>query len=353
MYSYIAHELSKGAKSHLLKSNYFCHCHLFVCMHVCAVGILPPLPSLACNAVGILPPLPSFACMSACISCSGYSAIPYELLQVPSVVSVSTPPSTPLRSSLSSQGQHSNPDSVQPSSSKKIVKFDSDEITHISENGIKPSTPMAVDSEKDSSSSHSSSVKPDVSNKGITGMQSEQLIESSSSTHLELHSVSLSPLAMRKRSGSMAVHSLGDGSQSMVLSKSEDSKVFGSKEEEFIAGLMQPELVVLTDGKAVIRELFLPPPPTPDILHILTPTPSTISRTLNTPSKSGSSLKLSNSTTPRAITPSRSPSKSPASGKRRKTCDVGSTINLMKSKEKLLQPKREKYCPPGRYAWEI
>ena len=255
---------------------------------------------------------------------------------MPSVAIVATPPSTPLRSSLSSQGQHSNPDSIV---SKKVVKFDSDERTHISEDAIKPSTSMS----EITSSSHSNLSRPDGDEK-LPGKQSEDLLATSSSTRLELHSSSLSPLTMRKRSGSMAIHGSPDGSQSVVLSKSEESRVFGSKEEEFIANLIKPELIVITDGRAIIKELFLPPPPAPDISHILTP-----STTSNSPSISSSNVKLtgSHSITPRVLTPSRS-SKSPSSGKRQRSHDAGSTTNLTKSKEKLLQPKREKYCQPGK-----
>lgn len=247
---------------------------------------------------------------------------------------IATSPSTPL---YSMQAQPSNPDSTQ---SKKVVKFDSDGRTCISEDGIELSTRMITDSEK--SSSHTYLVEHD--DKEVPGKQLEDLLATSSSTRIELHSSSLSPLTLRKRSGSMATHSSPDGSQSVVLSKSEESRVFGSKEEEFIASLMQPELVVITDGRAIIRELFLPPPPAPDISHILTP--STTSRALNAPSISGSNVTNSRSTTPRSQTPSRSPSKSP--GKKQRSYDVESTVNLTKSKEKLLQPKREKYCPPGR-----
>lgn len=278
--------------------------------------------------------------------CSGYSTIPYELMQVPSACSDSSAPSPPPSSpsSLLSQSRST--------SSRKVVKFDSDEKTQSSTEGIKPSTPMAVDTgssesgTKDSSDIDRVETEPETLEK----TSEDDVMKTSSSTQLELHSTSLSPTTMRKRSGSVATRSLADGSQSVVLSKSDDSKVFGSKEEQFIAGLMEPELVVTVDGKAVVRELFLPPPPAPDMSHILS-----TSKNLNAPSKLSLVSSASRSTSPRQRTPRHGEGKdsvaslvkSPRQSPRRPTNQSGSTISLLKSKEKLLQPKREKYCPPG------
>lgn len=237
--------------------------------------------------------------------------------------------------SISTQDQ-TRTGSIPLSPSKRIVKFGSEESQ---EEGIKPSSPMVLDSD-----TQSSLVAPSSSD----SQQDSDKMHSASSTNLELHSSSQQ--FSRKRSGSIAIHMSPDGSRSVVLSKS-DSKVFGSQEEEFIAGLTEPELITTKEGRATIRDLFLPPPPAPDITHIITPSLNTKKQT---PSASRASLKSPNLHSVCSVSPRQgasgqtSPpsSVSMRSSKRRNT-EMGSQVSL-KSKEKLFQPKREKYCAAGK-----
>lgn len=208
---------------------------------------------------------------------------------------------------------------------------------------MKPSSQMTV---KKSLKKAMSSVKEDDKLSDSDSKTEDDLTRTSSATDLELHSSSLNPVGLmpRKRSGSVAVHRSSDGSQSMVLSKSEDSKVFGSKEEAFLATLNEPEVIVISNGRAMIKELFLPPPPAPDISHILSVPSSSSNSTVKSPrspapinrpqqkNKKESAISLSKSPTPKA---------SKMAG------TVGSSINLIRSKEKLLQPNREKFSQPG------
>ena len=161
------------------------------------------------------------------------------------------------------------------------------------------------------------------------------------SSDFGLHSPSLNPAGLmpRKRSGSLAIHRSSDGSQSMVLSKSDDSRLFGSKEEAFLATLSEPEVIVISKGKAAIKELFLPPPPAPDISHILSVPSSTSYSTMKSPRSPRGQKNSKDSIT--SLNKSPTPKTSKMSG------TVSSTVNLIRSKEKLIQPNREKYCLPG------
>lgn len=192
----------------------------------------------------------------------------------------------------------------------------------------------------------------------------------SSSDTLELHSAS-QPFILpepRKRSDSVAVHSSLEGSQSVVLSKAEDSKLFGSEEEEFLARLSEPDLTVSKDGKATFRGLFLPPAPPPDISHLVAPPPSSRSGASgNTLGRavSKATLKSPTSTTATTVATPTTGLATPRPGgggdggggvgsgvekgsrasSRRKT-DGDESLSL-KTKESLFQPKRDKYCAPG------
>lgn len=284
---------------------------------------------------------------------SGYSTHPYELLQVPSVGRTSK--STPI---LTSHEDYSIPSSP----SKKIVTFDSDKSSvGTSTEGIKPSHPMAIDTKKKQASTptcSSSSInqeqddeskEQDEESKGQDEESKDDLVRTNSSSTLELHSSSqrFSQTTSRKRSGSVAIQRSLDGTQSVVLSKSDDAKFFGSEEEKFLASLTEPEIIVTKDGRATVKELFLPPPPAPDISHIITPS-STTKMLHPSHSRSGSKSPSSRSVSPRQSTPTRDATdkgshSSLASGRKK------ATEASLKSKEKLFQPKREKYCLPGNY----
>ncbi len=314
-----------------------------------------------------------FVCLFVC--CSGYSTHPYELLQVPSLESITTPTSfssdhTPSSHAPFRQGssQHTSLSTV-----RKMVTFDPDgkdedldsnkqsnstesdngKKAHHEENNppVKQTQSPHVASPPASSTPQQQpqSVNTDTSSKPRQpdGENDGGLAHTSSSVSMDLHSKSFSPL--------LAYQHFTPATQSVLLSSKDSSSTirpeFSSKEEEFIAGLTASEEIRIKSGMAMIKELFLPPPPLVDISNIVTPSSTVAS--LNAPS-SRSSLK----------SPSqhqRREGKSPvvvlegegggASSKRRspkrRVTVAGSQISINKSKEKLLQPKREKYCLPG------
>lgn len=289
-------------------------------------------------------------------ACSGYSIVPYELFQVPASQSASTSIGI---SSFYSQDQ-SKTDSVQTSPSKKNVTFSSGKKSEKSEKseksvksetapeateeGIKRSSPLQMAAQKEQTPSPS----PSNASHRNPSDEEEDLIKISSSTSIEMHSNPASPQPRRKRSGSVYVGSASLQSKSVVLSKSEDSsRFFGPKEAEFLESLIDPGVITSKDGRAVVKGLFLPPPPTPDISHILSPSPTrTTSKSSSKASLSLKSPTSSQSTVSRQTTPSHdsgdrsSSRKSPQSSLRKKP---GSQL----AKEKLLQPKREKFCLSG------
>ncbi len=131
-----------------------------------------------------------------------------------------------------------------------------------------------------------------------------------------------------------------------------------SKEEEFLGSLSPPSTITTVNGRGQFADLFLPPPPTPPPLPP-SPTKSSLtvsrSRAAKTPSPSGqkSSLLRSKSTTP--TTPKHSPSASrkqvggrdSVEGPSRKSSEK--TVQRVASeREKLLQPKRAKFCQIGK-----
>ena len=242
----------------------------------------------------------------------------------------------------------------------------------------------------------------------------DPLKSSSSAKIIEIKQKSQSfPMTDRKRSGSVAATGrLGDhtATQSVIMNPRENSKIFGSKDEEFLEGLLEPATIRTKKGKGVFKELYLPPPPPPDFSHILKSIPTKTSlesiasrstlkakRTRSPRRGSPSTPRRSRSpASPRSISPanrkrlsprrskssSRSPtprskspsprSKSPSRNKRSKSKDKPATPSdlshqstdstssrsqgrkafesqaaLKKMNEKLLQGRRDKYCSPG------
>jgi len=130
-----------------------------------------------------------------------------------------------------------------------------------------------------------------------------------------------------------------------------------SKEEGFLAGLVLPSNAHTSEGKGMFKELFLPPPPIPDISHILSPSPS--KRNLSPSPSKESTDKITAKKSPgssRSSTPARDHSTSSSPSLSRKNPSrSSSSMKLSRNdsrsrlveKEKLLQPKRERFCLPG------
>ena len=147
---------------------------------------------------------------------------------------------------------------------------------------------------------------------------------------------------------------------------SEETKV-KKKDEDFLANLIQPFPTQIMSGVGAFSELYIPPPPLPDISHIIPPSISKGASSLSLPGEnnatdiaresSGNLTMKSPSKSPKigrqVSSPARmskSPRASPSQSQRKLatvTESKKSSEKLRAEKEKLLQPKREKFALPG------
>ena len=124
--------------------------------------------------------------------------------------------------------------------------------------------------------------------------------------------------------------------------KKHPDKTMTSKEEGFIASLVTPSVAQTSKGRGEFKELFLPPPPLPDISHILSTNPSKRTRTpspVHDPSSSSSSSLSSHS--------KKNLTQGIYSTKLKKTPPKSNSPTKLSEKQKLLQPSRERFCLPG------
>lgn len=144
--------------------------------------------------------------------------------------------------------------------------------------------------------------------------------------------------------------------------KKHPDKTMTNKEEAFLASLVTPLVAQTSKGRGEFKELFLPPPPLPDISHILSTNPSKRTRTPS-PSKESSDNKKQTRKPPgssQSSTPVHDSSSSSLSSHSKKNLTQGvSSTKLKKTppksnsptklseKQKLLQPSRERFCLPG------
>lgn len=195
------------------------------------------------------------------------------------------------------------------------------------------------------------------------------MAHTSSTITINLHSSSYSPLLVQQQ--------LMPSTRSVLLSTNDSSSTirpeFSSVEEDFISKLTSPQEIRTKSGKAKIKDLFLPPPPAVDVSSIVTPSSTAGSIATFSHTSSRASLKSPSSRQKGSVSGGdgrvadgsgggndgggiggdsgdvgrgSSALKSPVSGKRKVTM-ANSQASINKSKEKLLQPKREKYCLPG------
>ena len=197
-----------------------------------------------------------------------------------------------------------------------------------------------------------------------TNLKAEEDLLHSSSTH-ELHPHP--PTSVDQQYGT-ALYT----SQSFALSRPETKslsdmkkhpdKTITKKEEAFLASLVIPSVAQTNKGRGEFKELFLPPPPVPDISHILSTSPSKRSQTPS-PMKEPCDKKRTKKSpaSSRSSTPAHDPSSSSLSSHSKKNLTQGiSSTKLKKSlpksnsptklfeKQKLLQPSRERFCLPGK-----
>ena len=246
---------------------------------------------------------------------SGYPAAPYELLQVPQYDSSN--PETPALSS--------RPDTRTEHSAKNVSFRD----RRTKEGNLHASSQIRL------------STSEEEVEDGLTRTSSTQ----------ELHYSSLTP-STTDITRTKLLYDFGGlsrpESKSLYAINNPPVEKSSVKEEQFLASLLPPSHARTKCGKGILKELFLPPPPTPDISHLLSPTSSKRDLPEQTKRSSSSrrSLSRSRSTSPSAVSPKASPTQS------RKKMDSAaqgrkSSEKIALEKEKLLNPKREKFCIPG------
>lgn len=263
---------------------------------------------------------------------SGYAVHTYELLQVPQINS-----SAPTPASLSRPGTQATTASLEDHnrSSPRLQSLGEGD-------GLKSTSQVVLQDQK--------SVQ----------VEDDQL--RTTSTH-ELHSAHSSTAVDQQRSISLYPHSFAlsrPETKSLTdIRKHQTEKGMTSKEEGFLAGLVPPSKAHTSEGKGVFKELFLPPPPIPDISHILSPSPS--KRSLSpSPSKESANRKTAKKSpgSSRSSTPAhdRSVSSSPSHSRKSlghssssKKLSRNDSRSRLAEREKLLQPKRERFCHPGEY----
>lgn len=266
---------------------------------------------------------------------SGYSVRAYELLQVPVPDSSASTSATASRPGTTiSEGEHNNP-------------------------RREPSPPRPAQEGQQQSGALIATCKTDVQDHNA-----EEDLLHSSSTH-ELHprpstsvdqqyGTTLCPpqnFALSRPE----TKSLGD-------MKKHPDKTMTNKEEAFLASLVVPSVAQTSKGRGEFKELFLPPPPLPDISHILYTSPSKRTQTPS-PSKESSDNKKQTRKSPgssQSSTPVHDPSSSSLSShskknltqgvsstKLKKTSPKSNSPTKLSEKQKLLQPSRERFCLPG------
>ena len=174
-------------------------------------------------------------------------------------------------------------------------------------------------------------------------------ITACSSTNIELDK-DPKPLT-RDRSGSLHPGLFSQDTRSLLMGKKLDSATSEEtkaekKDEDFLDTLIPPYTVRMTSGKAVFKDLYLPPPPLPDLSHIITPSVSFAT--------SEDSVAITSKSRPGSRQQSPTQQVTPQTSKSVAWSVAASTTKLKKSsekikaeKERLLHPKREKHALPG------
>ena len=160
-------------------------------------------------------------------------------------------------------------------------------------------------------------------------------------------SLETSPKKRKKK----AVRDLSNSTEtkSFIFPEEDDRKEFSSSDQNFLDGLVKPDVIQTTNGGGFLNDLFMPPAPLQDISHLLPESKSEDfpSATTSPLSKSPTRLKISKQS---SVEPPSSPSQ--VKVKCMKTKSVSSKL-LPPKAEKLLQPKRDKYCNPGNFFYFI
>lgn len=196
-----------------------------------------------------------------------------------------------------------------------------------------------------------------------TNLKVEENLLHSSSTH-ELHPRPSTSDDQQYGASLYTSHSFGlsrPETKSLSDMKKHPDKTITNKEEAFLASLVVPSVVQTNKGRGEFKELFLPPPPIPDISQILSTSPSKRSQTPSSKEPCDKKQTKKSPGSSRSSTPAQDPSSSSLSSHSKKNLTQGiSSTKLKKSppksnsptklfeKQKLLQPSRGRFCLPGK-----
>ena len=177
----------------------------------------------------------------------------------------------------------------------------------------------------------------------------EDILRAPSSASIE--HISTSSLASPKKKKKMPVRDLNNSceTQSVIFPGEDDRKEFGSSDQRFLDVLVQPGVIVTTSGMGSCEDLFLPPAPLQDISHLLPGSKSADNDTQKGSARHTGSKSPTSSPRPKQKKSPSSPAIPPSPTQGRKKA---AKMELQSSKvppkaEKLLQPRRDKYCAPG------
>lgn len=295
---------------------------------------------------------------------SGYSVQPYDLLQVPCVIDTPTPIVTPcIPNQMSHTDEGENADYSKP----RMVTFDTEKSPDRTGGG----SDLKILEEADQVQSQITLPSP------TTDEKTNNELDSSSSTNIALFSTSKPShrLDTKHSESFLAPSNYGLSSQetqSLLMGRklgtvgSEETKV-KKKDEDFLASLIQPFPTQITSGVGSFKELYIPPPPLPDISRIISPSLSKGASNLSltgekeitkdssgnlstkSPSRSPSHSRLGRQTSSPARM-SKSPRASPSHSQKKLSTVMESkksSEKLRTEKERLLQPKREKFALTG------
>jgi len=182
----------------------------------------------------------------------------------------------------------------------------------------------------------------------------EEIMRVFSTASLDQTSTTSLETTPKKRKKRLAVRDLSDSTEtkSVIFSEEDDRKEFSSSDQTFLEGLVKPEIILTTNGCATCNDLFIPPAPLQDISHLLPESRSEDFPATGTPvlpnslSKSPTKSLTSKQSNPSPL--ESSSSLSPSQGKAKNSKVKSGSSKVQAKVERFLQPRRDKYCNPGK-----
>ena len=200
--------------------------------------------------------------------------------------------------------------------------------------------------------------------KGSSEMNlTQEEMEATDTNKGNLHVASMTPSIIEKSQNPTNVLNLGLSSpatKSMIMNEQQPE---ATEEERFLAALVSTSTAKTNDGRIEFKDLYIPPPPAPKLNSVLEKASSKLHMTLSveTITPKVSKQGIESPKPPRSPVGSRStsPSRSPRQHQisettsKKNITSKGNTKRKQNDKEKLLQVKRERFCAPGKYIYNV